>query len=108
MNNVKTCFHVLQIRSIAAPELCVDSGYRGRDEVVGLAQCVKGTNKKAEQNFVLTWHKDLRVKGKTLCFDVSDPLDKADVLLYPCHGGQGNQYWKYDVVRKKHILSTYM
>ena len=78
--------------------MCVDSGHKDRDQVVAVSECVKGTGKSAEQNFTLTWHKDIRVKGKTLCFDVSDPNDKADVTLYPCHGSQGNQYWRYDVV----------
>lgn len=78
--------------------MCVDSGYKNRDQIVGLHPCASDSKKKAEQNFTLTWHKDIRVKGKSLCFDVSDPNDKADIVLYPCHGMQGNQYWKYDVV----------
>lgn len=89
-------FGVGEIRNLGAPELCVDSGFKARDQAVGIAKCVKGTTNKAEQNFTLTWHKDIRVKGKTLCFDVSDPNDKADITLYPCHGQQGNQYWRYD------------
>ncbi|XP_066141216.1 N-acetylgalactosaminyltransferase 6 [Euwallacea fornicatus] len=97
-------FGVGEIRNVGAPELCVDSGFKARDQVVDIAKCVKGTTKtKAEQNFTLTWHKDLRVKGKTLCFDVSDPSNKADVTLYPCHGQQGNQYWRYDI-ENQHFL----
>ncbi|KAL1494762.1 hypothetical protein ABEB36_010308 [Hypothenemus hampei] len=96
-------FGVGEIRNLGAPELCVDSGFKERDQVVRIAKCAKRTNKKADQNFTLTWHKDIRVKGKTLCFDVSDPNDKADVTLYPCHGQQGNQYWRYDV-DKQHFL----
>ncbi|KAJ8951726.1 hypothetical protein NQ318_012577 [Aromia moschata] len=84
----------------ATPELCVDSGFKERDQVVGLSECISDTKKKGEQNFTLTWHKDLRVKGKSLCLDVSDPNDKADVALYPCHGMKGNQYWKYDVEKQ--------
>lgn len=90
-------FGVGEIRNLGAPEMCVDSGFKARDQVVEIAKCAKGTNIKAEQNFTLTWHKDIRVKGKTVCFDVSDANDKADVTLYPCHGQQGNQYWRYDV-----------
>lgn len=60
--------------------------------------CVKGTSNQGEQNFTLTWHKDVRPAGRTLCWDVSDPNEKADVVLYPCHGSKGNQYWRYDVV----------
>lgn len=90
-------FGVGEIRNLGAPEMCVDSGFKARDQAVEIAKCAKGTNIKAEQNFTLTWHKDIRIKGKIICFDVSDANDKADVTLYPCHGQQGNQYWRYDV-----------
>ncbi|XP_022920151.1 putative polypeptide N-acetylgalactosaminyltransferase 10 [Onthophagus taurus] len=86
-----------EIRNIAAPDLCVDAYYKQRDQPFGLRDCIKGTSKEGEQNFTLTWHKDIRMKGKTLCWDVSDPNDKAQIVLYPCHGGKGNQYWRYDV-----------
>ncbi|RZC40097.1 polypeptide GalNAc transferase 6-like, partial [Asbolus verrucosus] len=99
-------FGMGEIRNLAAPDLCVDSGHKERDQAIGIAECVKGTNKNAEQNFTLTWHKDIRVKGKTLCLDVSDPNDKADVVLYPCHGAQGNQYWRYDVWRFENVNLT--
>lgn len=71
---------------------------------------MKGTKKNGEQNFTLTWHKDIRPKGRTLCWDISDPNDKADIVLYPCHGAKGNQYWKYNsvliqIITQKHIES---
>ncbi|KAK9876631.1 hypothetical protein WA026_014010 [Henosepilachna vigintioctopunctata] len=89
-----------EIRNVGAPELCVDAGYKDRDSVLQVAKCVKGTSKKSDQNFTLTWHKDIRVCGKSLCFDISDPNDKADVTLFPCHGMKGNQYWKYDMEKQ--------
>lgn len=67
---------------------------------MAVEECVSDTKKRGQQNFTLTWHKDLRVHGRTMCLDVSDPNDKADVVLYPCHGMKGNQYWKYDMVSK--------
>ncbi|VEN40364.1 unnamed protein product, partial [Callosobruchus maculatus] len=93
-------FGVGEIRNLGAPELCVDAQHKGRDQIVGIAECVSDTKKMGEQNFSLTWHKDIRVKGKSLCLDVSDPNDKADVVLFPCHGMKGNQYWKYDVEKQ--------
>ncbi|XP_050300277.1 N-acetylgalactosaminyltransferase 6 [Anthonomus grandis grandis] len=92
-----------EIRNLAAPELCVDAKFGGKFSVVGLAECTKGTDSKSDQNFTLTWHKDIRVKGKSLCFDVSDANDKASVTLYPCHGSQGNQYWKYEVENQQFL-----
>ncbi|XP_069704672.1 putative polypeptide N-acetylgalactosaminyltransferase 10 isoform X2 [Periplaneta americana] len=47
-------------------------------------------------NFILTWHKDIRPKGRTMCWDVSDVQNKAAVNLFPCHGMQGNQLWRYN------------
>ncbi|XP_074026127.1 N-acetylgalactosaminyltransferase 6 [Leptinotarsa decemlineata] len=89
-----------EIRNLGAPELCVDSKFKDRDQPVEVQECISDTKKRGQQTFTLTWHKDLRVKGKSVCFDVSDPNDKADVVLYPCHGMKGNQYWKYDVEKQ--------
>jgi len=50
------------------------------------------------QNFILTWHKDIRPKGRAMCWDVSDVQNKAAVNLFPCHGMQGNQLWRYNAV----------
>lgn len=92
-------FGVGEIRSIAAPELCADSEHKQKEETFGLKECLKDkSGGSGEQNFTLTWHKDIRPKGRTMCWDVSDPNDKAPITLFPCHGMKGNQYWRYDVV----------
>lgn len=80
---------------MGAPELCVDSS---RNPVF-VSECSKDVKlRSGDQNFTLTWHKDMRKKGDKNCWDISDPNDKAEVTLYGCHGSGGNQYWKYDVV----------
>lgn len=94
----------LQIRNLAAPEFCVDSDFKQREQEIGLKECIKDNNKNGEQNFTLTWHKDIRPKGRTMCWDVSDYGDKAKIVLYPCHGGKGNQYWRYDSVSSYFVL----
>ncbi|KAI4462457.1 n-acetylgalactosaminyltransferase [Holotrichia oblita] len=86
-----------EIRNLAAPEFCVDTEFKERDQEFGLQECIKDNKKKGEQNFTLTWHKDIRPHGRGMCWDVSDYRDKGKVVLYPCHGGKGNQYWKYDM-----------
>ncbi|XP_066999767.1 N-acetylgalactosaminyltransferase 6 isoform X2 [Anabrus simplex] len=86
-----------EIRSVAAPELCVDTLNVGADERFGLKNCIKDTREHGEQNFTLTWHKDIRPRGRTMCWDVSDVSDKAAVNLFACHGMQGNQLWRYNV-----------
>lgn len=50
-----------------------------------------------EQNFELSWHKDLRpVPGRHMCFDVSVSHRHSPIVLYHCHGMQGNQLFKYN------------
>ncbi|KRT83491.1 hypothetical protein AMK59_4788 [Oryctes borbonicus] len=85
-----------EVRNLAAPELCVDSEFKQKDQIIGLQECIKESKKSGEQNFTLTWHKDMRPKGRTMCWDISDYSDRAKVTLYPCHGAKGNQYWRYD------------
>ncbi|UYV60158.1 GALNT10 [Cordylochernes scorpioides] len=58
--------------------------------------CVPGT----VQQFVLTWHRDIRPAKRTVCLDVSSPELRAPVMLWNCHGMQGNQLWKYDLAHQ--------
>nr|CAD7408482.1 unnamed protein product [Timema poppensis] len=94
-------FHycIKKIRSVAAPELCVDTENKGGDQSFGLKPCIKDSRgRSGEQSFVLTWHKDVRPKGRTMCWDVANVQDKASISLYACHGMQGNQLWKYNTM----------
>lgn len=87
-----------EIRNIGAPELCLDSTNKKRDDTVAVGFCKKDNPAlQGDQEFRLTWHKDIRPKSKTDCLDVSDSHSKAPITLYPCHGKQGNQLWRYDV-----------
>ncbi|KFM78392.1 putative polypeptide N-acetylgalactosaminyltransferase 10, partial [Stegodyphus mimosarum] len=80
-----------------ATNLCVDTKYQGQNEKFGLEKCIKDDPKQqGEQQFVLSWHKDIRPLKRTLCFDVSSSEKQAPVVLWNCHGMQGNQLWKYD------------
>ena len=58
---------------------------------------VGGCSGKRTQNFKLSWHKDIRYSD-TSCWDVSLGGDLAPVNFYQCHGGQGNQLWRYEKV----------
>lgn len=93
---------LFQIRSVVAPNLCVDTKFQGTEHSFGLEECVNGTKRKHsdgnEQFFQLTWHKDIRPKGRTVCWDVSSLIEKAPVNLYSCHGMKGNQLWRYNIV----------
>ncbi|CAG9832036.1 unnamed protein product [Diabrotica balteata] len=90
-----------EMRNLGVPELCVDATNKNNQgDVLVVATCIKDSGKHGSQNFTLTWHKDLRVNKKTMCLDVSDPNEKAEVTLYGCHGMKGNQYWKYDTEKQ--------
>ena len=78
------------IRSLEADRMCVDATSRMR---LGIKDCSGG----AGQKFTLTWRKDIR-HGGSQCWDVSVSGDQAPVNFYTCHGGQGNQLWRYDLV----------
>lgn len=85
-----------EIRNVVAADLCVDSANVGAQEPFGLKECIKDNKRlTGEQNFTLTWHKDIRPKGRSMCWDVSLPDKKAPVTLFGCHGMQGNQLWRY-------------
>ncbi|CAG0878876.1 unnamed protein product [Darwinula stevensoni] len=86
-----------EIRSLADSSLCVDSNFKGQNERIGLEKCKKeNPHIKGEQEFHLTWHKDIRPKSRTFCLDVSTHDSRAPILMYPCHGHGGNQLWQYD------------
>ncbi|XP_055936162.1 putative polypeptide N-acetylgalactosaminyltransferase 10 [Argiope bruennichi] len=88
-----------EIRNVAS-NLCIDTRFRKQNDRFGLEKCTKDNpDQGGEQQFELTWHKDIRPKKRTVCFDVSSSDNHAPVVLWSCHGMQGNQEWKYDYVK---------
>uniref|UniRef100_U5ERV4 Polypeptide N-acetylgalactosaminyltransferase n=1 Tax=Corethrella appendiculata TaxID=1370023 RepID=U5ERV4_9DIPT len=84
------------IQSVAHPNLCIDTLNNGEKGTVGLYSCASSLIKpQHNQNFALSWHRDLRLKFGEMCWDVPDHSAKAKILLFNCHGGQGNQLWQY-------------
>ncbi|XP_035213974.1 putative polypeptide N-acetylgalactosaminyltransferase 10 [Stegodyphus dumicola] len=84
--------------------LCIDTKFRGQNEKFGLEKCIKDNpNQGGEQQFVLSWHKDIRPAKRSVCFDVSSSEKHAPVVLWNCHGMQGNQLWKYDM-ENQHLV----
>lgn len=93
-----------EVRSKADTTLCVDTQFKKENERFNLEPCVAdGVFRSGEQNFALTWHKDIRPGKRTMCWDVSSSDSRAPVLLWGCHGGQGNQLWRYDPV-SEHLI----
>ncbi|XP_071044470.1 putative polypeptide N-acetylgalactosaminyltransferase 10 isoform X2 [Parasteatoda tepidariorum] len=92
-----------EIRSVAV-DLCIDTKFRKQNERFGLDACIKDNpNIRGEQQFVLSWHKDIRPIKRNICFDVSCSKKQAPIVLWNCHGMQGNQLWKYDL-ETQHLI----
>ncbi|GAB6023940.1 hypothetical protein CHUAL_008670 [Chamberlinius hualienensis] len=89
-----------EIRNVHA-NVCIDTKFKGENARFGVDNCIKDDSKQSgEQQFALTWHKDIRPKTRNVCFDVSTSEVKAPVLLWGCHGQMGNQFWKYNIVEQ--------
>lgn len=85
------------IQSVAVPFLCVDTLNNPRHSQIGLYPCA--SNKKlpqSNQNWALSWRRDLRLRHKKDCLDVQASHEDAPVWLWDCHNQGGNQYWYYD------------
>ncbi|XP_071088671.1 putative polypeptide N-acetylgalactosaminyltransferase 10 [Haliotis cracherodii] len=81
-----------------ASNLCVDTRFKGANERFNLEPCIKdGGGANGEQTFEFSWHKDIRPKKRTVCFDVSQSMKKAPIILFNCHNMLGNQRFKYKV-----------
>uniref|UniRef100_T1JNW7 Polypeptide N-acetylgalactosaminyltransferase n=1 Tax=Strigamia maritima TaxID=126957 RepID=T1JNW7_STRMM len=96
-----------EIRNVAT-NYCIDTRFRGENEKFNLEKCIKDDEQGGgEQQFALTWHKDIRPKKRLVCFDVSSSEDKAPVVLWNCHGMQGNQFWQYkvDTNHLQHVIT---
>ncbi|XP_055351703.1 putative polypeptide N-acetylgalactosaminyltransferase 10 [Paramacrobiotus metropolitanus] len=85
-----------EIRNVGG-NLCIDTRFKSQNDRFNLEPCIKdNADNGGEQSFVLTWHKDIRPRGRAVCFDVSSSDNKTPVILYNCHNMQGNQQWKYN------------
>jgi len=90
-----------ELKSIGAG-LCIDTRFRGQNDRFGLDDCISDNSQQGgEQLMELSWHEDMRPKKRTMCFDVSSSVDKAPVVLFPCHGMRGNQKFIYGLDTKR-------
>ncbi|KAM3726334.1 putative polypeptide N-acetylgalactosaminyltransferase [Dirofilaria immitis] len=84
-----------ELRNIAANK-CVDTQFKDAEKKFGLCKCISDNPLNGgEQNLRLTFWHDVRLHTRTMCFDVSLAMSQAPIVLFPCHGMQGNQHFKY-------------
>jgi len=88
-----------KIESLARPGLCVKEGVNSFE----VATC----SSERRLEFQFGYKKDVHAKNGP-CMDVSQGGERAPVGKYPCHGGGGNQLWKYDLVSYpcSHLLAN--
>lgn len=85
------------IQNVAVPNFCVDSMNNPLYSSVGLYSCAENlTNPQSNQNFALTWRRDLRFRSTYTCLEVQNRDKNAAVSMWTCHGERGNQFWYYD------------
>ncbi|XP_061706453.1 N-acetylgalactosaminyltransferase 6-like [Cydia pomonella] len=82
-----------RIRPLIAPDLCTDAYHGNNKETVLLKPCQDGLS---EQVWEFSWHKDIKVKTRRICWDLPESSPHSPVRLYDCHLGGGNQEWRYD------------
>lgn len=89
------------IQSVADSDLCIDSLNHHEKQEIGIFSCASNLARPQQNQFwSLTWHRDIRTKHGTNCWDVSSGAPDAPVLIFSCHGQQGNQLWRYDIDNK--------
>ncbi|GBP07451.1 Putative polypeptide N-acetylgalactosaminyltransferase 10 [Eumeta japonica] len=81
------------IRPESHPQLCVDARRGKQMDKLYLKSCMEDAQ--SEQQFIFTWHKDIRSKSRNICWDLPDSTPLKPVVLYSCHLGGGNQLWRY-------------
>ncbi|XP_005190109.1 N-acetylgalactosaminyltransferase 6 [Musca domestica] len=85
------------IQNVGTPTLCVDTLGKPRHSDIGLYPCHEDLKRpQRNQNWALSWHRDLRLRRKLDCLDVQQTHKNAPVWLWDCHGQGGNQFWSYD------------
>ncbi|XP_054732261.1 N-acetylgalactosaminyltransferase 6 [Anastrepha obliqua] len=85
------------IQSDGEPTLCIDTLNKPRHSKIGLFPCAPNLKQpQRNQNWALSWQKDLRLRRKMDCLDVQQQPPDAPVWLWDCHGQGGNQFWFYD------------
>jgi polypeptide N-acetylgalactosaminyltransferase len=87
------------IQSLSDPSMCVDTLGKGKKHAIGLFHCATNLLRpQHSQFFRLSYQRDVREKHDEICWDVHNNQPNAEVMLFTCHGMQGNQLWKYDYV----------
>ncbi|XP_026747459.1 N-acetylgalactosaminyltransferase 6-like isoform X2 [Trichoplusia ni] len=88
-----------RVRPTTNTGLCLDAHHGQAMDKLLLKPCA--TSPDAEQEFIFSWHKDIRIKSRNFCWDLPDSAPKSPIRLFSCHLGGGNQLWRYHMDTKQ-------
>lgn len=95
------------IQSVAHPTMCIDQMNKRDGGEVGVFSCAHNLkHPHGNQNWALSYRKDLRVKNSEKCMDVPSHNADSPVLIWGCHAQGGNQLFRYDPDAKWIIQGT--
>ncbi|XP_055591432.1 N-acetylgalactosaminyltransferase 6-like [Uranotaenia lowii] len=87
------------VQNLGETKYCLDTLNHPKNQPIGVFPCAANlTNPGANQNFMLTYFRDIRAVYKEICLDASDI--GSEVISYNCHESQGNQLFQYDLKHK--------
>lgn len=88
------------VQSQSKREYCVKTEKTQTGQPLELAHCDKNVEKPTEEKqfFHLTWRSEIRLHNTSFCWDASSTGKDAPIVLYRCHHGRGNQFWRIDLV----------
>ncbi|KAJ8725219.1 hypothetical protein PYW07_016177 [Mythimna separata] len=88
-----------RVRPVSNPKMCIDAHHGGVMDKLHIEPCV--SQPYGEQDFLFSWHKDIRVQKRNMCWDLPESADKSPIRLFSCHLGGGNQLWRYNLETKQ-------
>ncbi|XP_063892791.1 N-acetylgalactosaminyltransferase 6 isoform X1 [Helicoverpa armigera] len=81
-----------RVRPASNPKMCIDANHGESMDKLHIKPC---SDTETEQEFVFSWHKDIRLSTRNICWDLPESAAKSPIRLFSCHLGGGNQLWRY-------------
>ncbi|XP_036336261.1 N-acetylgalactosaminyltransferase 6-like [Rhagoletis pomonella] len=86
-----------QVRSVGAPNLCLDTLGPPDYGPIGIKQCEEDAFfPSRNQDWSLSENHDLRMRGEDYCLQTTQRKGNSMVLIYDCHIGDTDQLWYYN------------
>ncbi|CAH0669308.1 unnamed protein product [Spodoptera exigua] len=82
-----------RVRPVSNPNVCIDARDGEKHDRLRITDCADVVD--PEQNFIFSWHKDIKVSSRNMCWDLPETASDSPIKLFSCHLGGGNQLWKY-------------